>query len=208
MILILPNLISFLVRSIENTVRGERPTITVTERQGSACLTNSRGSVYLSSIPDCHIVTVSCGTSYSVCHYLRVNARYFQWFGHFAICSNGAWWRRSMSYAMFSLIGMEITDAQKEREAIAALRDAESRVNHSVCWRRMILQLKFLVISRNWSSPYSSKPLLISRSTHPTEWSSISVSPWFLRIGQSILSLVYNLAEEYASSKDYEKALK
>ncbi len=28
---------------------------------------------------------------------------------------------------------MEITDAQKEREAIAALRDAESRVNHSVC---------------------------------------------------------------------------
>jgi hypothetical protein len=28
---------------------------------------------------------------------------------------------------------MEITDTQKEREAIAALRDAESRVNHSVC---------------------------------------------------------------------------
>jgi hypothetical protein len=28
---------------------------------------------------------------------------------------------------------MEITDAQKEREAILALRDAESRVNHSVC---------------------------------------------------------------------------
>ena len=27
---------------------------------------------------------------------------------------------------------MEITDAQKEREAISALRDAESRVNHSV----------------------------------------------------------------------------
>ena len=28
---------------------------------------------------------------------------------------------------------MEISDAQKEREAVAALRDAESRVNHSVC---------------------------------------------------------------------------
>ncbi len=28
---------------------------------------------------------------------------------------------------------MEITDVQKEREALAALRDAESRVNHSVC---------------------------------------------------------------------------
>lgn len=27
---------------------------------------------------------------------------------------------------------MEITDAQKERDAILALRDAESRVNHSV----------------------------------------------------------------------------
>ena len=31
-----------------------------------------------------------------------------------------------------SISGMEITDAQKEREAINALRDAESRVNHSV----------------------------------------------------------------------------
>ena len=30
------------------------------------------------------------------------------------------------------ILGIEITDAQKEREAIAALRDAESRVNHSV----------------------------------------------------------------------------
>ncbi len=29
---------------------------------------------------------------------------------------------------------MEITDAQKEREAILALRDAESHVNHSVCF--------------------------------------------------------------------------
>jgi len=28
--------------------------------------------------------------------------------------------------------GMEITDAQKERDAILILRDAESRVNHSV----------------------------------------------------------------------------
>ena len=28
---------------------------------------------------------------------------------------------------------MEISDAQKEREAVTALRDAESRVNHSVC---------------------------------------------------------------------------
>ena len=28
---------------------------------------------------------------------------------------------------------MEISDAQKERDAVAALRDAESRVNHSVC---------------------------------------------------------------------------
>ena len=35
---------------------------------------------------------------------------------------------------------MEITDAQKERDAILALRDAESRVNHSVSCIRKIHQ--------------------------------------------------------------------
>jgi hypothetical protein len=37
---------------------------------------------------------------------------------------------------------MEITDAQKERDAIAALRDAESRVNHSVSFVQAISHFK------------------------------------------------------------------
>ncbi|CAF0955109.1 unnamed protein product [Adineta steineri] len=70
---------------------------------------------------------------------------------------------------------MEISDAQKEREAIAALRDAESRVNHSE-----------LIIS-----------LLVQAITHFKKHSSNRMK----------LYLMYNLAEEYASSKDYDKAL-
>ncbi|UJR26957.1 hypothetical protein I4U23_008264 [Adineta vaga] len=70
---------------------------------------------------------------------------------------------------------MEISDAQKEREAIAALRDAESRVNHSE-----------LIIS-----------LLVQAITNFKKHSSNRMK----------LYLMYNLAEEYASSKDYEKAL-
>ena len=37
---------------------------------------------------------------------------------------------------------MEITDAQKEREAIAALRDAEARVNHSVRWPNLNISIE------------------------------------------------------------------
>jgi tetratricopeptide (TPR) repeat protein len=70
---------------------------------------------------------------------------------------------------------MEITDAQKEREAILALRDAESHVNHSE-----------LIIS-----------LLVQAITHFKKHSSNRMK----------LYLMYNLAEEYASSKDYDKAL-
>ncbi|CAF2858872.1 unnamed protein product [Rotaria sp. Silwood2] len=70
---------------------------------------------------------------------------------------------------------MEITDAQKEREAIAALRDAESRVNHSE-----------LIIS-----------LLVQAITHFKKHSSNRMK----------LYLMYNLAEEYVSSKNYDIAL-
>ncbi|CAF4490140.1 unnamed protein product [Rotaria socialis] len=70
---------------------------------------------------------------------------------------------------------MEITDAQKEREAIAALRDAESRINHSE-----------LIIS-----------LLVQAITHFKKHSSNRMK----------LYLMYNLAEEYVSSKNYDIAL-
>lgn len=70
---------------------------------------------------------------------------------------------------------MEISDAQKEHGAILALRDAESRVNHSD-----------LIIS-----------LLVQAITHFKKHATNRMK----------LYLMYNLAEEYASSKDYEKAL-
>ncbi|CAF5018786.1 unnamed protein product, partial [Rotaria sp. Silwood1] len=70
---------------------------------------------------------------------------------------------------------MEISDAQKEREAIAALRDAESRVNHSE-----------LIIS-----------LLVQAINHFKKHSSNRMK----------LYLMYDLADEYVSSKNYDTAL-
>ena len=108
--------------------------------------------------------------------------------------------------------GLEITDAQKEREAIVALRDAESRVNHSV---RFPIEYPnhshilfpgidhFLTCSSDY--PFQ-KAFIQSNETLPKLvmigflLSQINFLPFFC--------VVYNLAEEYASSKDYEKALK
>lgn len=52
----------------------------------------------------------------------------------------GSNWKNSVEFNGFRILGMEISDAQKERDAILALRDAESRVNHSVSSTRRIHQ--------------------------------------------------------------------